>query len=66
MGIDGFCFFLDYFESEKNYKDTTVEMAWNEIAYIEKEQEKYAELRTSTERELENCKKKAAALERVS
>ena len=33
--------------------------------YIEKELEKYAELKTSVERELESCKKRNAELEKV-
>ncbi|KDR22574.1 hypothetical protein L798_12702, partial [Zootermopsis nevadensis] len=43
--------------------DGPLQIAWSELSFIEKEQERYAELRASTERELENCKQRGAALE---
>lgn len=45
--------------------DGPLQIAWSELSFIEKEQERYAELRASTERELENCKQRGAALENV-
>lgn len=40
--------------------------AWAELASIERERERYAELRRATEIELEECRKRGAALEDVS
>lgn len=45
--------------------DGPLQMAWSELSFIEKEQEQYAELRASTERELEHCRQRGAALENV-
>lgn len=45
--------------------DGPLQMAWFELSFIEKEQERYAELRASTERELEDCRQRGAALENV-
>lgn len=42
-----------------------MEKALLEITLIEKEQEKYSELRAITEGELERCKEKAVLLEKV-
>ncbi|PSN54129.1 hypothetical protein C0J52_09468 [Blattella germanica] len=43
--------------------DAPLQMAWSELSFIEKEQERYAELRASTERELEGCRQRGVALE---
>jgi hypothetical protein len=43
-----------------------LQRAWIELAAIEREQEKHAELRESIERELEDCRQRGAALEEVS
>lgn len=45
--------------------DGPLQMAWSELSFIEKEQERYAELKARTERELEDCKQHGAALENV-
>jgi kinesin family protein 18/19 len=45
--------------------DGPLQMAWSELSFIEKEQEQYAELRASTEHELEDCRQRGAALENV-
>lgn len=45
--------------------DTTVDRAWEEIANIEKEEEKYVKARIASEKELEDCKARALELERV-
>jgi hypothetical protein len=45
--------------------DGPLQMAWSELSFIEKEQEQYAELRASTEHELEGCRQRSAALENV-
>jgi hypothetical protein len=45
--------------------DGPLQMAWSELFSIEKEQERYIELRASTERELEECRQRSAALEEV-
>jgi hypothetical protein len=45
--------------------DGPLQMAWSELSFIEKEQEQYAELRASAERELEDCRQRGAALENV-
>ena len=56
-----------WFNAESMYTegDGTLQMAWSELALIEKEQEHYAELRATTEQELESCKQQGAALENV-
>ena len=46
--------------------DMAVEQAWAELAEISREQERYSEMRSATERELEACRKRGASLEDVS
>lgn len=46
--------------------DITVQQAWTELSEISKEQERYAEMRAITERELESCRQRSASLEDVS
>ncbi|XP_034948508.1 LOW QUALITY PROTEIN: kinesin-like protein KIF19 [Chelonus insularis] len=48
---------------ENEVDDVTVQQAWTELAEINKEQERYAEIRAITERDLENCRQKSALLE---
>nr|XP_050858524.1 kinesin-like protein KIF19 isoform X2 [Vespula vulgaris] len=43
--------------------DSLVHQAWAELAEISKEQERYVEMRAATEKELEACRKRSAALE---
>ncbi|XP_046827223.1 kinesin-like protein KIF19 isoform X2 [Vespa crabro] len=43
--------------------DSLVQQAWAELAEISKEQERYVEMRAATEKELEACRKRSAALE---
>ncbi|GFG34639.1 hypothetical protein Cfor_03711 [Coptotermes formosanus] len=50
-------------ESMYTEGDGALQMAWSELALIEREQEHYAELRATTEQELESCKQQGAALE---
>ncbi|XP_069695410.1 kinesin-like protein KIF19 isoform X2 [Periplaneta americana] len=50
----------DYFDMEG---DGSLQMAWSQLTFIEKEQERYADLRASTERELESCRQRSVALE---
>lgn len=57
-----FCFDAEFLNMED---DGPLQMAWSELSFIEKEQEQYAELRASTERELEDCRQRGAALENV-
>ena len=57
-----FCFNTDSVYTEG---DAALQMAWSELAVIEKEQEHYAELRASIEQELESCRQQGAALENV-
>lgn len=57
-----FCFDAEFFNMED---DGPLQMAWSELSFIEKEQEQYAELRASTEHELEDCRQRGAALENV-
>lgn len=45
--------------------DSIVDRAWEEIANIEKEEEKYVNARITSEKELEDCKNRALELERV-
>ncbi|XP_043282981.1 kinesin-like protein KIF19 [Venturia canescens] len=44
-------------------EEVAVQQAWTELAEINKEQERYAELRAITERELEGCRQRSASLE---
>ncbi|KAK6623852.1 hypothetical protein RUM44_010708 [Polyplax serrata] len=55
---------LDYQEIEKESRNKSLEKALLEITLIEKEQEKYSDLRAVTETELEKCKEKADLLEK--
>ncbi|XP_044009041.1 kinesin-like protein KIF19 isoform X1 [Aphidius gifuensis] len=48
---------------DREIDDLTVQSAWNELNEINKEQERYSEMRSLTERELENCRQKSTALE---
>jgi hypothetical protein len=56
-----------HFNAESVYAegDGALQIAWSELALIEKEQEHYTELRAGTEQELETCRQKGAALENV-
>jgi hypothetical protein len=56
-----------HFNAESVYTegDGALQIAWSELALIEKEQEHYTELRASTEQELETCRQQGAALENV-
>ncbi|CAB0003845.1 unnamed protein product [Nesidiocoris tenuis] len=47
----------------ENGTESTVHEAWSELSYIEREQERYVALRSSTLRELEECREKAIGLE---
>lgn len=40
--------------------------AWSELAEINREQERYSELRSAADRELDNCRKRSLILEDVS
>ncbi|XP_024940818.1 kinesin-like protein KIF19 isoform X2 [Cephus cinctus] len=44
-------------------EDAAMQQAWAELAEINREQERYTELRASAERELEACRQRSAALE---
>jgi len=46
--------------------DMAVQQAWTELTEITGEQERYAEMRAVTEKELEACRKRSATLEDVS
>ncbi|KAK0173881.1 hypothetical protein PV328_007022 [Microctonus aethiopoides] len=48
---------------EHEVDDITVQQAWTELSEISKEQERYAEMRAITERELESCRQRSASLE---
>ncbi|KAH0540874.1 kinesin-like protein KIF19 isoform X2 [Cotesia glomerata] len=48
---------------EYEINDITVQQAWTELSEINKEQERYIEIRAITERELENCRQRSASLE---
>ncbi|KAK7863259.1 hypothetical protein R5R35_001467 [Gryllus longicercus] len=43
--------------------DSSLQQAYTELSYIEKEQERYAEMRAETEKNLEECRKQAIKLE---
>ncbi|EEB13334.1 predicted protein [Pediculus humanus corporis] len=55
---------LDYEDFEKDSSSKIIEKAYLEISILEKEQEKYSELRGITEVELERCKEKSSLLEK--
>ena len=46
--------------------ETAVQQAWGELADIEREQERWSELRTHIEQKLEVCRQRGVALEDVS
>lgn len=45
--------------------ETAVQQAWTELADIEREQERWSELRTHIEQKLEMCRQRGVALEDV-
>lgn len=45
--------------------DMAVQQAWTELTEITGEQERYAEMRAITEKELEACRNRSATLEDV-
>uniref|UniRef100_A0A0K8SII6 Kinesin motor domain-containing protein n=2 Tax=Lygus hesperus TaxID=30085 RepID=A0A0K8SII6_LYGHE len=47
----------------ENGNEGSVHEAWSELSYIEREQERYVALRSSTLKELEMCREKAVLLE---
>lgn len=56
--------FLDLLDDPEE-EEVAVQQAWVELAEINKEQERYAELRAIAERELESCRQRSASLEDV-
>ncbi|RLU18920.1 hypothetical protein DMN91_009278 [Ooceraea biroi] len=54
---------VDLLEDADLEDDMAVQQAWTELTEISGEQERYAEMRATTERELEACRKRSAALE---
>ncbi|XP_047359619.1 kinesin-like protein KIF19 isoform X2 [Vespa velutina] len=54
---------IDLLEDIDFEDDSLVQQAWAELAEISKEQERYVEMRAATEKELEACRKRSAALE---
>jgi hypothetical protein len=57
---------LDLLEDAEMEDDMAVQQAWTELTEITGEQERYAEMRATTEKELEICRKHSATLEDVN
>lgn len=53
-------------ESDDSEATSALRNAWNELGAIERETKRYREIRTSTEKDLEGCRKRGVALEDVS
>lgn len=52
--------------SEESEATSALRNAWNELAAIERETKRYRDIRSATEKELEDCRKRGVALEDVS
>jgi len=57
---------LDLLEDADMEDDMAVQQAWTELTEITGEQERYAEMRATTEKELEACRKRSSTLEDVN
>ena len=53
-------------ESSDSESNSALRNAWNELGGIERETKRYRDIRSSTERELEECRKRGVSLEDVS
>ena len=51
--------------SEESEAASALRSAWNELAAIERETKRYRDIRATTEKELEDCRKRGVALEDV-
>lgn len=51
--------------SEESEATSALRNAWNELAAIERETKRYRDIRASTEKELEDCRKRGVSLEDV-
>lgn len=51
--------------SEESEAVSALRNAWNELAAIERETKRYRDIRTTTENELEDCRKRGVSLEDV-
>ena len=52
-------------DEEESEAASALRNAWNELAAIERETKRYRDIRSSTEKELEDCRKRGVALEDV-
>lgn len=50
---------------EESEAASALRSAWNELAAIERETKRYRDIRATTEKELEDCRKRGVALEDV-
>lgn len=57
---------VDFDLVEVEAGETAVQQAWGELADIEREQERWSELRTHIEQKLEVCRQRGVSLEDVS
>lgn len=53
-------------ESDDSESTSALRNAWNELGAIERETKRYRDIRASTERDLEECRKRGVALEDVN
>jgi kinesin family member 18/19 len=53
-------------DEEESEATSALRNAWNELAAIERETKRYRDIRMSTEKELEDCRKRGVGLEDVS
>jgi kinesin family protein 18/19 len=51
--------------SEESEAQSALRNAWNELAAIERETKRYRDIRTNTEKDLEECRKRGVSLEDV-
>jgi kinesin family protein 18/19 len=52
--------------SEESEAASALRNAWNELAAIERETKRYRDIRTNTEKDLEECRKRGVGLEDVA
>jgi kinesin family member 18/19 len=51
--------------SEETEATSALRNAWNELAAIERETKRYRDIKSNTEKDLEECRKRGVALEDV-
>ena len=59
-------FLLKEEEEEEEEEPDEVKQAWDELLLVQREQQRYSDIKYDLEQDLERCKKKQAKLEDVS